>query len=267
MSQPTMSNTMLTGIEVITPDRALEILRTNTRNRKLKHYLVARYATAMTAGEWTLSHQGIAFDDAGNLIDGQHRMEAVVLANKPIPFLVTYGVQQRAIRDIDAGANRSIVDSLFLADGITMDEDVIATVKAMHKGSAKFHKTLLRHEVLAFFQQHRSAIEFAVPLLPKSSKYVSRGSVRAAVARAFYYENRERLSAFASVLITGMPNGPADAVAILLRNFIILDPKAKGANAPSVIYSKTARAIKAFCDGEMLTKLYAQAEEVYPLPK
>lgn len=263
MSQPTA--TMLTGIEVITPDRAKEILRTNTHNRKLKPYLVTRYAKTMRDGQWTTSHQGIAFDEDGNLVDGQHRMEAVVLADVAVPFLVTYGIQKRAVRDIDTGSNRTIADGLLLADNMLVDEDVIATVKALYRGISKNHTPLLRHEVLACLQQHQDAVNFAVQVLPKSFKYVSRGPIRAAVARAFYYEQRDRLRAFADVLISGMPTAPNDGAAILLRNFVVLDPKAKGAGGAGVIYAKAIRAIRAFCAGETLAKLYPAAEELYPL--
>ena len=35
-------------------------------------------ARDMKAGHWRLTHQGIAFDPAGVLIDGQHRLWAIV---------------------------------------------------------------------------------------------------------------------------------------------------------------------------------------------
>lgn len=105
--------------EVITPDRALQLLSTRTdntyvtpsgmpyRNRSVSHARVARYAEDMENGYWEPTHQGIAIDDHGRLIDGQHRLLAVVLSDKPCLFLVCYGVNTDLFWLIDGGWNRS----------------------------------------------------------------------------------------------------------------------------------------------------------------
>lgn len=72
---------------------ATEILENhNSKNRNLSESTVQSYANDMKNGRWTMTHQGIAFDVNGTLLDGQHRLWAIVFANIPIEFMVTRGL-------------------------------------------------------------------------------------------------------------------------------------------------------------------------------
>lgn len=46
--------------------------------------VVKGFAEAMSRGEWMVTHQGIAFSSAGVLVDGQHRLAAVIEAEHAI---------------------------------------------------------------------------------------------------------------------------------------------------------------------------------------
>jgi hypothetical protein len=61
-------------IVVVTPELASKWLARNKKNRRVYQGRVALYASQMASGEWHLTHQGIAFDELGNLVDGQHRL-------------------------------------------------------------------------------------------------------------------------------------------------------------------------------------------------
>jgi len=61
----------------VSPDMALKWLEGNTHNRPINQAHVNRLAKEITAGRWQLTHQGIAFDTKGILIDGQHRLWAI----------------------------------------------------------------------------------------------------------------------------------------------------------------------------------------------
>jgi len=101
-------------IEVITPEIAGDYLAQNTHNRVLQRPEVDRLAAAITADEWQLTHQGIAFDQAGRLVDGQHRLWAVVVAKRPVPMWVTRGVDPEAFPAVDIGRRRTSGDILGL---------------------------------------------------------------------------------------------------------------------------------------------------------
>ncbi len=103
---------MKTEIMTITPEMAKMILENNNKNnRKIRRLWVLSLANAIERGEWVTTHQGIAFDENGVLQDGQHRLSAIVLANKPVDMMVTSGVSVNNFSAIDQHAKRTISDA------------------------------------------------------------------------------------------------------------------------------------------------------------
>lgn len=98
--------------ERITPQKAADMLKHNTSNRKVNARLVERYAGAMKRGEWKLTHEGIAFNCDGSLVDGQHRLMACIQANVPFDCYVFRQIDKEAFRVINSGKGRSAVDVL-----------------------------------------------------------------------------------------------------------------------------------------------------------
>ena len=101
---------MTMRVQTITPQTAKEWLENNmNNNRKINHSRVAAYARTMASGEWNLTHQGIAFDEFGMLIDGQHRLMAIVRANVAVEMVVTTGVRHKngELLNIDVGYRRT----------------------------------------------------------------------------------------------------------------------------------------------------------------
>lgn len=87
-------------------------------NRKFGMNTVREYAEAMKRGEWVLTHQGIGFNEQDEMIDGGHRLRAVILADADQPgikvkFMVTTGMPAEAMLAMDIGRRR--VPSDFLA--------------------------------------------------------------------------------------------------------------------------------------------------------
>jgi len=74
----------------INPMIATEMLKKNNVNRKLGECISSKYAKDMIDGNWQLlpSSMAISINEEGVLLDGQHRLKALIKANKEIPFLV-----------------------------------------------------------------------------------------------------------------------------------------------------------------------------------
>ncbi|HRG39538.1 MAG TPA: hypothetical protein PK289_13490 [Bacteroidia bacterium] len=79
---------MKTEIVKITPEKALQILKHNTKNVPLNNKLIEFYASEMIRGKWQLTGQGISIADDGTLIDGQHRLRAIVKSKVSVQMLV-----------------------------------------------------------------------------------------------------------------------------------------------------------------------------------
>lgn len=102
-------------IETITPQIAAEYLSHNVQNnRNLRRDYVEMLARDMASGSFRCTHQGIAFDENGNLIDGQHRLHAVLLSGTPVRMVVARGLVTDMVNSIDKGSQRSLHDTMMI---------------------------------------------------------------------------------------------------------------------------------------------------------
>jgi len=101
---------LMTQLVNVTPAMAKTMLESNTNNRNKRGWWVSGLANMMKRGEWITTHQGVAFDESGKLIDGQHRLEAIVEAEMTIPMLVVTGVSNEAYKVLDNGIKRTLSD-------------------------------------------------------------------------------------------------------------------------------------------------------------
>ncbi len=77
----------------VTPAMAQQWLNEkNIHNRPIYERTVEAYALDMKRGLWAFNHQGICFDEEGNLLDGQQRLSAIVLSGETVPLLVVRGI-------------------------------------------------------------------------------------------------------------------------------------------------------------------------------
>lgn len=93
---------------------AQEWLGKNTHNRNIRPNDVLMYARDMTVGDWQFTAEAIKFDVDGNLLDGQHRLYAILAANVTLPMLVVWGLDPKAQESMDTGIKRSAGDTLRL---------------------------------------------------------------------------------------------------------------------------------------------------------
>jgi len=70
---PMVGLSMRTEVMSVTPDMAAKWLTQNSGSqRTVSRHTVDKYAADMAAGMWELTHQAIAFNTTGDLVDGQH---------------------------------------------------------------------------------------------------------------------------------------------------------------------------------------------------
>lgn len=138
-----MTTTTTHNVELvlITPELAHEYLGQNTHNRALRHRVVSAYAADMANGDWLWNGESIKFAADGQLLDGQHRLAAIVEADVPVNMLVIRGLPNIAQETMDGGAKRKFSDVLKLR-GESSYVTLAATVRAVagwqlgHRGGA-----------------------------------------------------------------------------------------------------------------------------------
>lgn len=93
----------------VTPALAKRWLEKNSdQQRPVSWSRVEAFAADMRNGEWKLTHQAIAFDADNTLIDGQHRLQAVVMSGKSVRMVVATNPEADFSDPIDRGTPRSI---------------------------------------------------------------------------------------------------------------------------------------------------------------
>lgn len=96
----------------IGPEAARRMLERNEGNRPIRRHMFARYAATMAAGNWRTSPEPIVIGKSGRLLNGQHRLSAVITSGAEVPFMVVSGVDDAAFEVIDRGGPRSLADAL-----------------------------------------------------------------------------------------------------------------------------------------------------------
>jgi len=99
----------------VTPSMAARWLEGNTHNRPVNNGHVERLASEMKAGRWRLTHQGVAFSPGGRLLDGQHRLWAIVMADVPVKTRVFFNEPAENIEYYDGGLIRNNADRMSLS--------------------------------------------------------------------------------------------------------------------------------------------------------
>lgn len=114
-------------VVTVTPRVAAQWLeKTADHQRRLSKSVMLRYAEQMKAGQWLLTHEAIGFDTTGSLINGMHRLWAVVEAGIPVAFAVIRGVDPATFTVLDTGKRRSPADVLHISGVNTYNENIVA---------------------------------------------------------------------------------------------------------------------------------------------
>lgn len=101
-------------VVTVTPAMAGDWLAANNHNRHLRYRVVTAYARDMAEGKWALNGEAVKFAADGTLLDGQHRLHAVVKADTPVKLLIVHNVPKSAQDTMDSGVNRKFADQLSL---------------------------------------------------------------------------------------------------------------------------------------------------------
>lgn len=86
---------------MLTPQRAAELLEHNKVNRPISDSHVARLERQIVLGKWRFNGDTIKISEDGDVLDGQHRLWAVMGAKKPIDTIVVTGIAREAFATID----------------------------------------------------------------------------------------------------------------------------------------------------------------------
>ncbi|MFE3202148.1 hypothetical protein [Embleya sp. NPDC059237] len=176
--QGIISSTFHAGNMLVTPQLAKTVLdKHNPRNRNLRERTVADYARDMLAGHWGLNGEAIKFATDGSLLDGQHRLAAVVTSGTAVPMLVVTGLPAETQETMDTGKRRTMADVLTLR-GEVGTHALAAIVKRVWMWEAGNHK---------FTGTSKPTVAECSQLLADRPQLRRSAEISARVARSFRY--------------------------------------------------------------------------------
>ena len=250
----------------ITPGLASQYLKRNIGNRTLKVKVVNEYAWDMSNGLWNASHQGIAFDEEGNLVDGQHRLNAIIKSGKTIRMQVTLGLNEKAVKSIDTGKSRTYDEAMTIL-GTKLPPKFTITLRSMFLTQTLGQHAFSHEELDMLRKKHETAVMFALECFSKPMEsQIKNGTIMGVIARAFYSAPIPRIREFVDVLASGIGAGSQDTGAVKLRTYRFTNPIG-GGSSKAELYRKAENALWSFINYKPVDKLYAATEELFAVPE
>jgi len=265
-----IDSTVTAKVTIITPAMAEEWLKGRVHNRPLRENDCLMYAELIEQGKFYLTHQGIAFDVDGQLIDGQHRLQGIALARIPTPMMVTTGLEREVMRCVDTGRSRNIRDNIAIATGHTPDAHRVKVATALLRFSTNRRKgKATADEVEEILKKHEAAFDFVTSFIKSGKQGIAVAWVGAIFLRTYYDPRRARAADLMSFLVSGYVDEgePCRGLAVRLRDYLIGGSGVAEAKSQSTAaYMRVERSVRAFVDAEPLSKLVLATEEQFPLP-
>jgi hypothetical protein len=205
----------------ITPDKAREMLTFNTHNRPLREKVVNALADDMKVGSWAEDGQSIKFGKDGTLLDGQHRLAAIVKADVTVRMLVVRNVPNDAQENMDTQARRSFGDVLKLrGEGqyvalAAATRRVYMWERGAPSGTSNMQPT--NRQLLQTLEKHPE-LRYTVSVTERVRAHVSiRGSILSLCHWLFLQIDPDDCEHFFARLADGQNLSEGDAIYVLRR--------------------------------------------------
>jgi hypothetical protein len=179
----------------MTPAGARRLLAANTRNRKLVPTRVARLAGQIQRGEWQVDGSPIRISVTGVVLDGQHRLAAIMQAGVTVPGVVIItGLDDDAQMVMDTGKPRTFEDHLFI-EGVPSSRQAAGTTMLLSEYEAgKFtgpvdwfnHVPPSHAQLWEFFTTRREDITSGVAAASRAARYVRASRAVLAAAHVIF---------------------------------------------------------------------------------
>lgn len=176
---------------LVTPELAQLWLEHNTGNRNMRNAHVGKLARSMQLGEFEFVGDPIRIAESGRLLDGQHRLAAIVRSRTAQHMLVIKGLAEDTQQYMDIGKVRSPADAVRLEFPDAKYTDKWASIArlAIKWDAGDMPSDLLvpsSPELIAFIRDNLSPVERAVNAAVEVRRGLRTGS-SAACGAAFYF--------------------------------------------------------------------------------
>lgn len=242
----------------MTPERAQKLLDNNkVRNRPINEAHVRGFMEDIRAGRFVVTHESIAIDAEGNIIDGQHRLTAIARCGIPVRVLFAEYAEGATIPmdKLNIGKTRRPGDVLEIADIVPPGKGkaVASMATALWIGLTGTSASPSRERQLRIVQAHKDDM-LAVLNLPKVAQVTA--LVKAAMAYA-WPTNRQGVSDFARRVCEKLEVAPRSGAAAL--NSYLASTRGRMRSTDADTFVRVLIAMQADFSGKTVDKLIVKS--------
>lgn len=269
-------------VVMVTPQIAKKWLAAGGKNRKISNFKVREYADSIKAGKWVLNGEGILFDASGKLIDGQHRLSAVVLSGITTPMLIIRGIDDpRAFETIDIGKKRGVEDIIGM-EGIKNASYVSAAARrlvAWEKCAVKNtftlttenYRRIANYEILDYIKNNNHKIQPIIAEIAGSLPLRRCGAGSALIAALVICNEVDEVANM--LFIEGLKTGAnlsVNSPIHLLRDRLVDPPERRGLSWETEVMALTIKSWNKYLHGKSAKALRWSTDRVdgekFPVP-
>lgn len=254
-------------------------------NRMSSASLINQYRDDMLSGAWRFSHQGIGLNSKGDLIDGAHRLKAIIAADRVKPgiqvlMVVWHNVPSEAIDVIDLNRRRTPGDFLTM-DGFRYGRTIAKAVKLIWQfqncdfekriGDDRLfwtHQRISITTIRELSQEMAIMLKASAPLASSMGKYMNTSATLAAMCILNQQFDAFQVAEFFHGVrhAAGINDGDAR---FALRNWAI-NMKDRSNRATRVeaweYLAVTLKAFRKWREGKSVQALALRSDERFPRP-
>lgn len=248
----------------ITPAKAKQMLQKNKGNfRPMNMPRVKLMARDMLSGNWRQTGESIKFGKNGQLLDGQHRLQAIVESGVSLKMLVIRGLDPDAALSMDTGKTRSVAQwlghlGLHNASALAATSRMAMAYQGGRWAKPKKDRDFSPPEVISFAVEHHDGLQSAIKIANKA--VADAKMIPVAVLGALFFEASEGLAEdnetavwFAERMRDGLDLGPEEPV-LHLREYLQKCLNPKHSTTPFVKRMQLTHAWNATAEGRPMTK-------------
>ena len=240
----------------IDSDVAGEMLKRNRKNRRIRKSHLKSIGRQIEQGEFQSNHPApLIFDDAGDLMDGQHRLTEIhkrKLYGDSDPLLRVETMVDKSMRQyIDTGISRTLDDRVELCADPMLNKlasQLVTLQRVLFSSSEDKKPTPL--DAQEFFTAHEMAIRH---VFKRARKEKGVGQIAVCFAAMEYFErDAEKADVFYSDLFVSAGDIKQ---AMKLRDFLLKQVNPGGQASKRETYEKSVGCMKAHMDGRLVKKV------------
>ena len=210
----------------VTPELAKKWLEKNVSNRSVNETKVNQFAEDMESGRWYANGEAIVFDVNWNLVNGQHRLSAVVKCGLTVKMLVVTGVPVEETILYDRGMLRATWHTLQMAgvDKYVSTSTVVAMVKLIYQikySQSSFSDNEIMDFVKKYTDQITTVRKITAGKTHKELNLASGGFMTPLFFALISGVDADQLKRFTEIVHSGFYDKKSETAAIVLRNDLI----------------------------------------------